>query len=144
MPASVIKGAKRDKPYNHYLEGDSSAQTPVVKLHPDDAALLGGGGGGTSTVKELQATTVSETTVAASGTIAALVTANASRRRIIATNPKASTAAIGLSTNSGATFAQCPIILNAGESWVESLAAASAWYVITETGSITVPVQTAV
>lgn len=144
MPASVIKGAKRDKPYNHYLEGDSSAQTPIVKLHPDDAALLGGGGGGALSVQELQATTVSETTVAASGTIAALVAANASRRRIIATNPKASTAAIGLSTNSGATFAQCPIILNAGESWVESLAAASAWYVITETGSITVPVQTAV
>lgn len=94
-------------------------------------------------VLENQASTVLRSTVAAGATIGPLVAADADRRRFIATNPKASTQAVGLSVDPAASFAQCEVILAAGESWVEALAAASAWYVITESGSINVSVQTA-
>lgn len=124
----------------------SQHPTRVVGYDPDtdtDFPLASGSGGGGGAVEELQASTVAHATVAASATIAALVAANADRRRFIATNPKASTQSLGLSVKNNATFAQCEIILAPGESWVEALASASAWYVITESGSITVPVQTA-
>lgn len=94
-------------------------------------------------VMEYQSDPAVHAIVAASTTIAPLVAADLDRRRFIATNPSASTQKVGLTVKSNATFAQCEIILAAGESWVEALAATSAWYVITDGGTINVPVQTA-
>lgn len=94
-------------------------------------------------VMEYQSDPATHSIVSASATIAPLVTADIDRRRFIATNPKASTQSVGLSVKATATFAECEIILAAGESWVEALAAASAWYVITESGTVSVPLQIA-
>lgn len=142
MAGTMTEGATRGVPFDHYLNDGGDSQVPVVMLHPDSAA--GGGGGGTTTVKELQSTTVAQGVVAVDTTIDQIVAADANRRRLIVTNDHAS-AKLGLSTEGTSTFAQCPIKLAAGESWVEALAANKAWYAIYDTGgSGNVPYQTVV
>ena len=91
--------------------------------------------------KEQQASTVTESTVAASATIATLLTASGTRRGFRIAVPSSFTGTLGLSTNNAQTLANCPIQLKGGDMWVESLAAASAWYVILDSSTATIPVQ---
>lgn len=67
----------------------------------------------------------------------ALVAENAAKEfRVL--NPKTSAAAIGLTIKSGSSFANCPIVLEPGECWVETSAAGESWYVYAETGTVQV------
>jgi hypothetical protein len=109
----------------------TKANSTPVTLASDQGAI---------SVAEAQGSTVVETTAAMAATVAPLITASAGRRRFIVYNN--SSGKLGLSTASNATLATCAIVLGAGEMWVESLAAASAWYGVLETGTATVPVQT--
>lgn len=86
--------------------------------------------------------TAAEALFSATATPQSIVAANAARRRLIITNPSANTVRLGLSTVAGTAFANCPIILVAGESWVETQAATSAWYGVLESGTANVPYQT--
>lgn len=91
-----------------------------------------------------QGVTVAQNIFAADNTNKLIVAGSATRRRLIITNPSANTVRLGITTEVGATYAQCPIILVPGESWVESTAAPVAWYGILESGTANVPYQAVV
>ena len=88
--------------------------------------------------------TVAENIFAADDTNKLIIAADPARRRLIITNPSANTVRLGITTSNSATYAQCPIILVPGESWVESTAAPIAWRGILESGSANVPYQAVV
>ena len=108
------------------------ASSSPVTLASDQSAL---------SIKEAQGSTVAEMTVSASTSIATLLAASAGRRGFRIAVPSSFTGTLGLSTNNAQTLANCPIQLKGGDMWVESLAAASAWYVILDSSTATIPVQ---
>lgn len=140
---TLTNGPVQSKPMQFKTQADGNSQVQVVSLDAETVAALGGsgGGGGALAVEEQQASTVNESVVSASSTIATLLAASSSRRGFRLTVPAAFTGTCGLSTKSNATLSTCPIQLKGGDMWVESLAAASAWYVILDTGTATIPVQ---
>lgn len=77
--------------------------------------------------------------VAAGPAAVALMAADATRLEAVIFNQGPAAVAIGMA---GITWAKRAIVLNAGDAWVESRAAAKAWQVITDAGlSATVTVQ---
>lgn len=150
LPAGAASGAKQDTAIAALAAIASSVDGLEAALAKGQTSKAGSLSvtlaldQGTLPIADAQATPSYAGVVTVTAAITPLLAANNARRRFIATNPKASTAAVGLSVKNDATFAQCEIILSAGDSWVEALCAGAAWYAITESGSISVPVQTAV